>query len=145
MWRISKCGEFDTATNRNGLAQVLESLFANELRSCSLNLNPQKQRALIAFLRCLSENLEAFLKKKHIKKSFVESGMTDEETGMIPVFNKLMGTCERCVSFMKDIGLPKVVKEHCRRQFHPLMKIQFDRGQISYPEMLEKDIPKSKC
>jgi hypothetical protein len=71
--------------------------------------------------------------------------MTDEETGMIPVFDKLMGTCKRWVSFMKDIGLPKVVKEHCCRQFQPLMKIQFDCGQISYPEMLEKGIPKSKC
>ena len=130
VFRILKMLQSKTTTRHDraiGLAQVLKSLFANDLRSCGLNLNPRKQRALIDFLCCLPENLDVVFKKKHIKKSFVEAGMTDEETGIIPVFDKLMGTCKRWVSFMKDIGLPKVVKEYCRHQFHPLMKIQFDR------------------
>jgi len=85
------------------------------------------------------------LKKKHIKTSFVEAGMTDKESGMIPVFDKLMGTCKRWVSYNNDIGLSKDAKELCRLQFQSLMKIQFDRGQVSYLEMLERSIPKSTC
>ena len=124
---------------------VQRDFCANALRDGGLTLNPRKEKALIDFLRCLPENLEAVLKKNHIKKSFVEAGMTDAESGIIPVFDKLMGTCKRWVSCKNDIGLPKDVKELCRSQFQSLMKIQFDYGQVSYTEMLAHGIPKSKC
>jgi len=45
------------------------------------------------------------MKKKHIKKGFIEAGMIDEETGMVPVFEKLMGTCKSWVSNSKKIGI----------------------------------------
>ena len=41
------------------------------------------------------------MKKRHIIKSFVEAVMIDEETGMVPVFDRLIGTCKRWVSFLK--------------------------------------------
>jgi len=79
--------------------------------------------------------------KRHISKSFVEAGMIDEETGMVPVFDKLIGTCKRWVSSSKDIGVPKFVKAHCKSQFQHLMAIQMREGQISYPDMREAEIP----
>ena len=148
VFRILKLLQSKTTAKNDravGLAQTLEDLFANALRDGGLTLNPRKKKALIDFLRCLPENLEAVLKKKHMKKSFVEAGMTDAESGTIPVFDKLMGTCKRWVSCKNDIGLPKDVKELCRSQFQSLMKIQFDHGQVSYTEMLAHGIPKSKC
>ncbi len=56
------------------------------------------------------------MKKKHIKKGFIEAGMIDEETGMVPVFEKLMGTCKIWVSNSKKIGISKVEKDNCRDQ-----------------------------
>mmetsp|Transcript_44512 Transcript_44512/g.93388 ORF Transcript_44512/g.93388 Transcript_44512/m.93388 type:complete len:511 (-) Transcript_44512:806-2338(-) len=90
---------------------------------------------------CLPELLEATMKKQHIKKSFVEAGMVDEETGMVPVFDRLIGTCKRWISSSVDIGIPKIMKQHCRDQFQHLMKIQMNEGQISYADMDEVGIP----
>ena len=109
-----------------GLAQTIKDLFAKNLHSSGLNLNPRKKRVLIDFLCCIPENLEAVLKKKHIEKSSIDAGMTNDEYGMVPVFDKLMGTCKRWVSCMKDIGLPMGLKQHCQRQFQTIMEIQFD-------------------
>ncbi len=52
-----------------------------------------------------------------------------------------MGTCKRWASDSKNIGVPKVEKDHCKNQFQTLMKIQLNEGQISYPEMKEVGIP----
>ena len=57
----------------------------------------------------LPETLEVTMKKKHIKKSFVNAGMVDKETRMVPVFDNLIGICKRWVSSSGDIGIPKQV------------------------------------
>ena len=103
--------------------------------------NNKKKRALIDFLVCLPEMLEASLKKKHIKQGFLEAGMIDEATGTVPVFEKLLGTCKRYVSLDSDIGIRKVDKDHCRQQFQPLMKLQLKNNQVTYPEMKEVGLP----
>lgn len=38
--------------------------------------------------------------------------MIDEETEIVPVFDKLIGTCKRWVSYSKDVGIPKSIKDH---------------------------------
>ncbi|KAL7536826.1 LOW QUALITY PROTEIN: hypothetical protein ACHAXR_007426 [Thalassiosira sp. AJA248-18] len=126
-----------------GLANDIDALFSIHLRSLGLNLdgNRRKKKALIDFLLCLPELLEAAMKKKHIKNSFIEAGMIDAETGMVPTFDKLIGTCKRWVSSVKNIGVPMEVKDHCKKQFQALMKIQIKEGQISYPDMKEVGIP----
>ena len=102
-----------------GLADDISLLFATVLREKGLNLNGnyRKKNALIDFLSCVPEMLEACLKKKFIKQSFVESGMIDAETGTVPVFDKLMGTCKRYVSVDSKVGLKKAQKDYCRAQF----------------------------
>ena len=85
------------------------------------------------------------MKKRHIIKSFVEAGMIDEETGMVSVFDRLIGTCKRWVSFLKNVGVPMHAKEHCKKQFQSLMKVQFEVGQISYPIMRAHAIPGDEC
>ena len=134
-----------TAVNDNacGLAEDISELFAVHLREHGLNLdgNRRKKKALIDFLLCLPELLESVLKKRHIKKSFVEAGMIDEATGHVPVFEKLIGTCKRWVSVDKDLGIPRCEKQHCRNQFQSLMEIQLKEGQVSYPEMKAVGIP----
>ena len=81
--------------------------------------------------------LEAVLKKKQIRKTFVEAGMTDEVTNTVPVFDALIGTCKRWVAVDKDLGIPKAKKHHCRSVFQQLMKVQLEEGQITYPLMKE--------
>jgi len=82
--------------------------------------------------------------KKHIKRGFAEAGMIDEETGYVPVFEKLMGTCIRIRwgSADKNVGIQRSAKEHCREQFQDLMKIQMENGQISYTDMANHGIPR---
>ena len=84
------------------------------------------------------------MKKKKIQEAFVESGMIDKETHMVPTFDGIMRTCKRWVSTSQDIGIPKSVKEHCKKQFQPLMKKQLENGQITYPDMKEAGIPLGK-
>ena len=100
--------------------------FAIPLRVEGLNIdaNPRKKKGLLDFLRCLPAMLEQATKKEHITKPFVESGMTDDKTGLFPVFDSLIGTCKRWVSRSKDIGIPRYTKGHCREQFQHLPKIQ---------------------
>ena len=126
-----------------GLVDTLQELFANVMRRKGLNLdgNYRKKRALMDFLVCLPEMLEACLKKAHIKQSFVEAGMIDAETGTVPVFEKLLGTCKRYVSLDSNIGIKKWQKEHCRSQFPHLMRLQLANNEITYPEMREVGIP----
>jgi len=126
-----------------GLRETIEELFAVDLRRHGLNLdsNPRKKRALIDFLLSLPELLEATMKKKNIRKPFVEAGMIDDETGMVPVFDRLIGTCKRWVSATKEVGISRVVKQHCRKQFQGLMEIQLENGQISYSDMRGVGIP----
>lgn len=71
--------------------------------------------------------------------------MTDEETGFVPVFDKLIGTCKRWVSSKKDIGIQKSIKNHCRNQFQSLMKIQMSEGQPTYADMKEAGLPLGEC
>ena len=54
------------------------------------------------------------MKKEHMQRPFVEAGMTDEETGVFPNFDALIGTCNCWVSSNKDIGIKKVLKKHCK-------------------------------
>ena len=74
--------------NACGLSQRISELFDVDLRSKGLNSSYRKKKALIDLLLCLPEILEATMKKKHIKRSFVEAGMIDEETETVPVFEK---------------------------------------------------------
>ena len=67
--------------------------------------------------------------------------MIDEQTGMVPVFDRLIGTCKRWVSIDKDVGIPKRQKEHCRSQFQALMRLQLAEAQLTYPDMKELGIP----
>ena len=78
---------------------------------------------------------------RHIQSSFVQSGMIDEETKIVPVFDKLIGTCQRWISLNKDIGVSRLEKEYCRNQFQTLMKIQLANGQITYPNIKSVGIP----
>lgn len=58
--------------NACGLAQTINQLFDVYLKEKGLNLAYRKKKALIDFLLCLPELLEAMMKKQHIKKSFVQ-------------------------------------------------------------------------
>lgn len=129
-----------------GLAEVVHEYINVHLRAKGLNLdgNQRKKKAFIDFLLCLPENLEKVLTKKNISNSFVEAGMIDKETGMVPVFDKLMGTCKRWVSAKKNIGIPMAEKRHCRDQFQSLMKIQMENDAITYQDMKEVNIPLGK-
>ena len=71
--------------------------------------------------------------------------MIDEETSMVPVFDKLIGTCKCWVSFLKNVGVPMHAKEHCKKQFQSLMKVQFDERKILYPIMRAYAIPVGEC
>ena len=64
------------------------------MKDLNLDGNPCNKKSPIDFLRCMKELLEATMKKKNIKKYFVKAGMIDEETGVIPVFDRLMETCK---------------------------------------------------
>ena len=125
-----------------GLAEYIKQLFV-DLRGKGLNLDGKRRKklGLIDFILCIPEMLEAVLKKKLIRKSFVEAGMTDEVTNTVPVFDALIGTCKRWVSLDKDLGIPKAEKQHCRSVFQQLMKVQLEEGQITYPLMKELGIP----
>ena len=114
------------------------------MQGVELDGDPKKKKALINFLLCLPELLEAALKKKHITKGFVEAGMIDEETRMVPSFESLMSTCKRWTSASKVIGTQKSVKDHCWKQFQPLMQQQLENGQITYADMKATGIPLSK-
>lgn len=122
---------------------LIDEYFVNILRAGGLNLdgNPRKKKALIDFLLCLPEMLERALLKKHIKKGFIAAGMIDEETGCVPVFEKLMSTCVRWGSADKDVGLQRSKKVHCRNQIQPLLKVQIEKSQISYEVMKDHGIP----
>ena len=85
--------------------------------------------------------LEAVLKKKQIRKSFVEAEMTDKVTNTVPVFDALIGTCKQWGSLDKDLDIPKAEKQYCRSVFQQLMKVQLEEGQITYPLMKELGIP----
>ena len=115
--------------NACGLAEDIDELFGKHLREKGLNLDGnRKKRALIDFLLSVTETLETMLKKNHIVKSFIEAGMIDEETKIVPVFEELMDTCKRWGSGSKAIGVPIQQKIHCRKQFQALMKLQCSNG-----------------
>lgn len=94
------------------------------------------------FLICLPEMLEACMKKKHIKKGFIEAGMIDEETGMVPVFEKLMGTCKSWVSNSKKIGISKVEKDNCRDRVTEMLIVHGGVGQVTYSDMIAQGFPR---
>ena len=133
--------------NACGVAEDIDELFGKHLREKGLNLdsNRRKKRALVDFLLSVPETLETVLKNSHIVKSLIEAGMIDEETKMVPVFEELMDTCKRWGSGSKAIGVPIQQKNHCRKQFQALMKLQCSNGQITYPDMKTVEIPVSKC
>ena len=101
----------------------------------NLDGNNREKRVMIVFLVCSRGMLEAALKKKHIEKCFLESGMIDKATGTAPVFEKLQGTCKRYKLFDSNIGISTTDKDHCCQPFQCLMKIQLENSQITYPEM----------
>ena len=84
------------------------------------------------------------MKKKHICNYFVQAGMVDEENGYVPSFDALMSTCKRWVSSVKDIGVPKAMKDACKAQFPKRIQKQIEEGQMSYPDMKEVGIPFGK-
>ena len=84
------------------------------------------------------------MKKKRIRSSFVQAGMINKETVYVPSFDALMSTCKRWVSSVKDITVPKAMKDACKAQFPKVIQKQIEEGQISYPDMKEVDIPFGK-
>jgi hypothetical protein len=96
------------------------------------------------FLICLPEMLEACMKKKHIKKGFIEAGMIDEETGMVPVFEKLMGTGKSWVSNSKKIGISKVEKDNCRDRVTEMLIVHGGVGQVTYSDRIAQGFPRGK-
>ena len=125
-----------------GLANTIQTLVTT-LKKQGLNLdgNYRKKGALIDYLVCSPEMLEAALKKKHIKKGVLEGGMIDEATGTVPVFEQLLGTCKRYHSLDSNIGISKNDKDHCRQQFQRPMKIQLENSQVTYPELKDAGLP----
>ena len=112
------------------LRELVEELFAVHLQLTRLNIDakPKKKKSLVDFLLCLPEFPEAMTKKRHTTKSFVEAGMVNDETGMVEVYDTIMGTCKHWVSSSKNTGVPKRDKDHWTKQFQNLMKVQIDAG-----------------
>ena len=100
-----------------GLTQIIDVYFTRHLHSKGLNLdgNLLKKKALVDFIFCLPVILEATMKMRHIRNSFVEAGKIDEETGTVPALDKLIGRCRGWKSCSKDIGVAKKMKDHCRK------------------------------
>lgn len=42
---------------------------------------------------------------------------------------------------VKGVGVSKVVKDNCKRQFVNLARIQLEKGQVSAEDMLDADLP----
>ena len=125
------------------LIDVVYNLFDGELkqRGLSLDGNPRKKKALIDFLLCLNDILDKCLNERNIRKGFIESGLTDEETGMWCSYERLMRTCKRWPAATKKKGIPLSVKEHVRSQFRHLGMIQLNNGCVTYKEMIEAGFP----
>ena len=79
------------------LVDSVHGLFEGELKERGLNLdgNPRKKKALVDFLFSLNEILEKCLTERNIRKGFIESGLSDNETGMWCSYEQLMKTCKR--------------------------------------------------
>ena len=61
------------------------------------------------------------------------------------MFDKLMVTCKHWVLRAKVIGVPKHLKDLCRKVFQHIMRVQFEVGQISYPVMKSVEMALGKC
>ena len=137
-------------TGRDSMSKKIidgvHSLFDNELKAKGLNLdgNPRKKKALIDFILTLNEMLEKCLTERNIRKGFIESGLTDNETGMWCNYENLMKTCKRWPSATKKTGLQLAVKTHVRSQFQVLGRKQLDNGCVTYEEMRDLDFPLGK-
>ena len=129
-----------------GLAETVHDLFEFQLRAGGLNLdsNPLKKKDSIDFLCCLPKMAEKTMPKKNSIAPFVEAGITNDETNIFPIFDYLAGTCKRWVSISKNIGISRVLKQHCNDQFTSLASFQLDEGQVTYPDMHSVGIPKDK-
>ena len=123
-----------------------QSLFDNKLKAKGLGLNKilRKKKALIDFILTLNEMLEKCLTERNIRKGFIESGLTDNETGMWCNYENLMKTCKRWPSATKKTGLQLAVKTHVRSQFQVLGRKQLDNGCVTYEEMRDLDFPLGK-
>ena len=126
------------------LPKIINELFSVLLPKLGLNLDPRKKRALMDFLKCIPRIMEYAMKKEHMQRPFVEAGMTDEETGVFPNFDALIGTCKRWVSCKKEIGIKKVLKTHCKEQIQSLARIQIEEGGVSYEDMHLHGIPRGE-
>ena len=74
----------------------------------------------------LQQMLEAVLKKKQIRKSFEEAGMTDEVTNTVPMFDLMHWLAlanDGALYIDKDLGILKAETQHCRSVFQQLMKV----------------------
>jgi len=127
-----------------GLPKIINDLFSELLPKMGLNLDPRKKRALMDFLKCIPRIMEYAMKKEHMQRPFVEAGMTDEETGVYPNFDALIGTCKRWVSSKKEIGIKKVLKTHYKNQVPCLARIQIKEGEVSYENMGRHGIPRGE-
>jgi len=127
-----------------GLPKIIDDLFQFQLPKQGLNLDARKKRALIDFLKCFPRIMEHAMKKEHMQHPFVEAGMTDEETGVFPNFDRLIGTCKRWVSCKKEIGISKELKIECKKQVVPLARIQMEEGGVSYQDMIKHNIPRGE-
>ena len=60
--------------------------------------------------------------------------MNDEKIGYVPSYDALMSTYKRWVLSLKDIGIPKAMKDACRAQFQRLILIQTEEEKNIAPE-----------
>ena len=129
-----------------GLGNTIDELFAHDLRRSGLNLdrNPRRKKALIDYLRCLSEMLEKTMTKENLQMPFVKAGMIDDTFKLFPTLDGLMATCKRWGSDIKNIGVSLVTKRECKLQFQSLAQIRLDVGQVSYADMHAAGIPRGK-
>ena len=146
VFRLLKALQKQTMVTNNtaiGLERIINDLFAYQLCAGGLNLesNLQKKKSLIYFPQCMPEMLEQTTNKDHLKKPFVEAGMTDEENKVFHIFDRLIGTCKRCVSSLKHIGMSWAIKKHHKDQFPQLAQIHQEVGQVLYANMYFVGVP----
>lgn len=116
---------------------LIYKLFAVYVCAKGLNFYEHfwKKQSFIDFILCVPKMLDSVLKMKHIVESFAEASMIDKETKVFQVFDKLMCTCTRWVSSLKDIGIQKTEKKDWESQFQSFMKLEFAHTQITYWDM----------
>ena len=137
-----------TSTNVTATAfkDSITNLINVDWRREGLNLdgNIGKKRGLIDLLSSLPKMLEEICTEDNIREGFYAGGMIDKKSGLFPSFAELMKCCRKWASNVKGVGVSKVVKDNCKRQFVKLARTQLEKGQVSCEDMLAADLPRGE-